>query len=334
MALLIDSEHPMLEIYFPSIDDCVRKLSNYLTSLEREREYLFNQTHTGTDVPNLSTFTQDHGSLPLPEMMKLVYDSLNKDYACKVNIDPANTIFIRLYPLMKDPDIVMLHHVPVPIHPSSSFKEYIEERTLWDERDDLDRSMDMGMKKILPFIDGVSYVKKIAFQADMDVDLVIKAIKHLLYYGHVGLTDIFQYSNKYMVTPGIQKLYTQEELQQACLVYVIDDPLKEIPKIQIIFKLYAMYNANNEVKMIYHAIKEHGYNIDIKKLTSFGVLNQIIRRLHPYPVGSIQQQEGTAYISQTLQQMADGKHHLDEIAVTFNMSYNELEPFFEKVIYM
>lgn len=331
MGLIVDSEHPMLETYFPSIDDCARKLSNYLTSLERECEYLFNQTHNTMDS---TSWIQENGSLPLPDLMQRVVDSLNTNHMCQVNIDSANTIFIRLYPVIRDPESVMLHHVPVPI---ITYTDHIQsrEKLFWDEIENPDRPMDIGMKKILPFIDGSSYVKKIAFQADMDLDLVVKAIKHLLYYGFVGLVDIFQYSNRYMVTQEIMQLYTKESLQNAAIQAVALDSTQEAPTIQSLFKLYALFNANREVKHICEEIKKHGYNVDVKKLVSFGVLNNIIRRLHPYPVGMVQQsQELSSTFPPIIHQMVDGKHPMDEIAVTLNMSFKELESYFDKFIYM
>ena len=45
--------------------------------------------------------------------------------------------------------------------------------------------------KILPAIDGKSYVKQIAAKADIELKIVRLVMQHLLFYGVIEMIDIF-----------------------------------------------------------------------------------------------------------------------------------------------
>jgi len=51
---------------------------------------------------------------------------------------------------------------------------------------------DLCLHQVVPFIDGVSYVKKIAREAGIHIEIVKRALSHLLYYGCIAMIDIFQ----------------------------------------------------------------------------------------------------------------------------------------------
>ena len=46
--------------------------------------------------------------------------------------------------------------------------------------------------QVIPFIDGVRYMKRIAVESGVHVDLVIDCLKHLLYFKCIAMIDIFQ----------------------------------------------------------------------------------------------------------------------------------------------
>jgi hypothetical protein len=75
-------------------------------------------------------------------------------------------------------------------------------------------------QQVVPYIDGVRYVKKIASESGCHIELVRQVIKHLLYYECITMIDIFQYSNVYVCTPRIQVLYTNTAMQNECRRYV------------------------------------------------------------------------------------------------------------------
>jgi nitrogen permease regulator 2-like protein len=57
--------------------------------------------------------------------------------------------------------------------------------------------------QVIPHIDGVKYVKKISLDAEVDIEIVKRCVRALLYYNCVALIDIFQYSNVYTATDKV-----------------------------------------------------------------------------------------------------------------------------------
>ena len=127
----------------------------------------------------------------------------------------TTTINIKLFPIYPPPPQVQAWHVPLLIVDVKGMR---------------DPSWDLTLLRILPFIDGVRSVKKIAIEADADFKLVRKAIRHLLYYGCATLLDIFAFSAIYASTESINSFIESEELQQECRNYVIIPALPTLPR--------------------------------------------------------------------------------------------------------
>lgn len=343
MAFIVDCDHPLVDDYFPSIEHCAFKLSSYLTSLEKESEYIFKhmnaynsnnndssqqQRHESNNHPDLSNSLDESDIPSLYSIMKQIVDSLNESYSCIVNIDESNTIYLKLSPTKKFKDIDMDHLVPIPIINDYDIKKS-ENQVLWDDFNNL--YMDIGMKKLLPYINGESYVDKIISQSEMSPEIVKNAIKHLIYYDCVRLVDIFEFNNRYTVLPTIRNLYEDKDLQLSCIMSVTLNPKRKLPTISNIFKIYSQFRPHIDVKNIYKKNNLVELNIDIKKLINYGVLNNIIRLVRKYP---LRLSSNESSITQTLQQYIDGKHSLDKIAVNLGVSKKELEKFFNKYMYI
>ena len=71
--------------------------------------------------------------------------------------------------------------------------------------------------QIFKHINGLNHISKIAFEADVELNLVKSCIQNLIYYGIVTLIPIFQYSNVYVTTPKICNLIENTSLQEECL---------------------------------------------------------------------------------------------------------------------
>lgn len=71
----------------------------------------------------------------------------------------------------------------------------------------------------MQFIDGISYTKKISLESGVALELVRKALQHLLYYGFIKVVDVFQYSNIYAATPQIARLAEDEDMQRYMLLF-------------------------------------------------------------------------------------------------------------------
>jgi hypothetical protein len=94
------------------------------------------------------------------------------------------------------------------------------------------KAWDVTMLRVLPFINGVNFVAKIASASGVDVDLVKRCVRHLLHYGCVVLTDIFQYSNIYATGPGLPMFASSVALQVThCLSMVVLTFMRPLPRL-------------------------------------------------------------------------------------------------------
>ena len=123
-----------------------------------------------------------------------------------IPIDDANTLNIKLFPSYAPPPPLSPHQVPLAIVNLDALK---------------DESWDLTMLRILPYIDGVNSLKKIAWRADADYKLVRKAVAHLVYYGCVMLTDVWSFGACYAPTEAIGQLVSDTDMQDEGKRYVL-----------------------------------------------------------------------------------------------------------------
>lgn len=102
--------------------------------------------------------------------------------------DDANTINMKLFPHHRVPQEVKGWHVPVA---KIKFAEVV------------DPTWDLTLQKVIAHIDGVSDVRRIAFAADVSLELTKLALRHLLYYDAVLLLDMFFFGNCYAPRPAV-----------------------------------------------------------------------------------------------------------------------------------
>lgn len=102
--------------------------------------------------------------------------------------DDANTINMKLFPHHRVPPEVKGWHVPVA---KIKFADVV------------DPTWDLTLQKVIAHIDGVSDVRRIAFAADVSLDLTKLALRHLLYYDAVLMLDMFFFGSCYAPRPAI-----------------------------------------------------------------------------------------------------------------------------------
>lgn len=95
---------------------------------------------------------------------------------------------MKLFPHHRVPPDVKGWHVPVP---KIKFADVV------------DPTWDLTLQKVIAHIDGVSDVRRIAFAADVSLDLTKLALRHLLYYDTVLLLDMFFFGGCYAPRPAI-----------------------------------------------------------------------------------------------------------------------------------
>lgn len=187
---------------------------------------------------------------------------------------------------------------------------------------------DLALRRVIPFIDGVSHVKKICRSAQMDLPAVSKALQHLLYFGCIKMLDIFQFSNIYTCLPTLRNLYSDTVLQRACIDTVAIDPSKPVD-FQAVFALYAQCQPDTTVRDLALKSNLEEVNVDIRAFIHFGLLNGILRRIHKYPVSIAANSSSVSSIIHNVHQMIDGKHSYDEIAVAHDLPFSELDKHFD-----
>ncbi|EXJ73582.1 uncharacterized protein A1O5_03343 [Cladophialophora psammophila CBS 110553] len=283
----------------PSYKSVVKKLAHLMRSLEEQSHFLSDDA----SPPN---------SGKIYSLCEMLMEDLNNYCECMIPIDELNTLNIKLFPSLPNPASVKPWHVPL-------FTVRIE--TMVDE------NWDLTMLRIIPFINGVNSVKRIAALADADLKLTKKCVKHLLYYGCILLLDIFSFNAVYAPTAEFANMIAKDpEMQKECARYVntafapgaqeeavIDGaperrtsgltnatlqdeemwPLtgKGDPVDGVgIVQLFANLRQGLTVREWYTQNANMLANIDMRRFVTFGVIKGLLYRVHRY---AIRTQKGT-----------------------------------------
>lgn len=227
---------------------------------------------------------------------------------------------VRIWP---DPPHVLDHHVPILIS-----ERVLSQGEHWD----------LTTQQVLPYIDGYAHVAKIAAAADVESNLVKACVENLLYYDQVRLLPIFQYSNIYTVTSNIGKLYDNHELQEECQ-RAVGKNSTSLPQLSHIMMLYCSMTYGVSVRDLCIRFNPQALNVDERRLIQFGLLHNLIRRLHQYPVflspdggggggaggvGGAPPPQGTPSRLSAIHRLCNGSHSYDEICCRLGLTHKEL----------
>lgn len=268
----------------PSYKSILLKLSHLMLSLEEQSLYL----SSDPSAPNTG---------PIYAIIESLMSDLNNYCECMIPIDGSNTLHLKLFPTRPPPPAVKSWHVPL-------FTVRIGAL--------LDENWDLTMQRIVPFINGVNSVARIAALADADLKFTRKAIKHLLFYDCVLLLDIFGFNNIYAQTAQFSGLLaTNQDIQKECARYVNlrsargsdeavvdgsfsrlngneeDDtwPLSSqgepVDGVGIV-QLFASLRQGLTVREWYSENSSMLANIDLRRFITFGVIKGFLYRVHRY----------------------------------------------------
>lgn len=179
-----------------------------------------------------------------------------------------DAINLKLFPTYPNPKDINDWDVPV---------------TLLDLRKRVTGNWDLTMCKVLPFVDGINHVKRIAQLADADLELTRQCIEHLLYYRCIITIDTFQFTNMYTVRPSIAVMAEDEVIISECATYVTK-PGHILPPWP---KLLGLYSSLRPAVTVNEWIEENDVEvlgIDVRRFVSFGVIKGFLRRVHRYPI--------------------------------------------------
>ncbi|CAD0095792.1 unnamed protein product [Aureobasidium vineae] len=111
-----------------------------------------------------------------------------------------------LFPTRSPPPPIQIYHVPLSTVRFSSLQT-----NTWD----------LTVQRIIPYIDGINSVQKIAVLADTDLTLTRRALAHLLYYGCILMLNTFHFGAIYAPTAEIGVFVEDTKMQDECRRYIV-----------------------------------------------------------------------------------------------------------------
>lgn len=161
-------------------------------------------------------------------------------------------------------------------------------------------TMDLVLERILPQIDGVNHVKRIAARADVDLKLVKRAVAVLVQLGMVMTVDWFHFQAVYVLTSDFAWFVKDLDMLDKCTAYVAVDPRESVfadvegmqdriqelqgskPTTSTVIELYSGLRPGISVADLCLANQDRILNIDIRRLITFGVIKGFLTRQHKY----------------------------------------------------
>ncbi|CAF1063509.1 unnamed protein product [Adineta steineri] len=231
----------------------VRKLATYLRTLEIDSCFLTND--------NLK---QEYLK---PALDKIVKQMNENGQQCSVKMYSSVFVNLKLLEQQTEPPAIASSDVPM-------FCNNIDLSDL--------EQMDQMTQRVIASIDGLRHVNKIAQDTDTELALVKAAMQNLVYHNVIRLVPIFSYKNRYIVTPKIQKLYTDVSLQKELVFFVVRNGAKDCATFYECFSMICAFDHGSLVKDVVNKMKAN--NIDEKKLVQYCVLNDYLRRVRDYRI--------------------------------------------------
>eukprot|EP01132_Coremiostelium_polycephalum_P007829 gene7829-9643_t len=293
----------------------VRKLGTILRTLETESEYLFNQS-------------KDRDQPDLLKILETLYMELNSYGESTITVDDANTINVKLFRKPTDIIDVQLHQVPVLI----------------DEIDTTNSSeWDLTLLQILPYIDGVNYVGRISKLTEIDNNLVISCIQHLVKLA--SNLEMQRECQKYISLQSSNSTSTiigsggggggstnstttfGGGISAAMAAATTTTPLCSF---EYIFSLYAGLSVDTPFREYCTENNLTGNGIDERSFIMFGVINGILRRKHRYPIiSNLQSIENLMPTDK--KRLLNGNKSFDEICCILSVGVDAVESLLNEI---
>lgn len=331
----------------------VRRLAVTFAEMEKQNNYL------SQDARN----SESSNRRPIESLLEIVKEDLNNYGECMIPVgrlssvsmshdatarhlrypDDANTINMKLFPHHPTPPDVKGWHVPVA---KMKFADVV------------DPTWDLTLQKVIAHIDGVSDVRRIAFAADVSLDLARLALRHLLYYDTILLLDIFFFGSCYAPRSGVHDFVANVGgIVDECANYVCIGPgaaagngnstsstnvsgqaqqhqQQHRVSNYLLIKLMTTFCVGKTVSEWLKGHMDAGFEvlryIDVRRLVQFGVIKGCLYRVHKYVVskqylaaiasGQAHPRAG----GDPLQKYTDGRHCFDQIITEMNLTDAEI----------
>lgn len=202
------------------------------------------------------------------KVLNKVLTDLNQNKMTTI-IEGETTIYLKIITHFNDPPEVYDHLVPIL---NEQFCEVPIE--VWD----------LTTQQVLPFINGINHISRIAAESDVEIGLVKACIQNLLYYQVVDVLPLIKYCNVYTCTRNLQRLTKDPALALACRrvesylenkknqilkkvsfdrrFVAYEPPPTPMPLLQKIMRIYSYMTHGVTLKSLCHRTSPKDSNID------------------------------------------------------------------------
>ncbi|KAI7171806.1 hypothetical protein KC316_g5679 [Hortaea werneckii] len=184
-----------------------------------------------------------------------------------IRIDDVNILNLRLTEQRPPPAKVRAWDVPLLIRSLPSPEEWT-----WD----------LTLQRIHSHLNGVNHVQRIAELADVELRLVKRAVRELLFYDLVKLLDIYHYQAIYTPTADFAYFVKTQAMLDECSQYVTTEAGQQQVDVETIVDLYRSLSPGLPLRDFVLAHEAKLKHLDIRRLITYGVIKGFLRRVHKY----------------------------------------------------
>jgi hypothetical protein len=217
---------------------------------------------------------------------------------------------MKLFPIYTAPPPIKSWHVPISKMKFTSI---------------IDDTWDLTMVRILPHIDGIKDVRRIAATSSTSLPLTKLALQHLLYYDSIILLPLFLFAAIYAPTPSLYTFIASTSMQDECANYVYING----PRLSNYYlcRLFTSLCTSRTLKEWLKLHLDQGFAamnyVDVRRFIQFGLIKGLIYRVHKYAVSAQRLAEiasSKERLGSGLREYTDGTHCFDQITVEKNMA--------------
>lgn len=151
---------------------------------------------------------------------------------------------------------------------------------------------DLTLERVRGYIDGVRHVARIAEMADVEVKLVKRCVRELVLLRRAVVLDIFHFGAIYTCTKDFVSFVRDTEMQDECRAYVTLPPAEDSeeprtpPTRETLIDLYISLQPGISLRDFCLAHASDLTHIDIRRLITFGLLKNFLRRIHKFALAT------------------------------------------------
>ncbi|KAK3645134.1 Nitrogen permease regulator 2 [Elasticomyces elasticus] len=204
-------------------------------------------------------------------LLRAIVEDLNPYEETCIRVDEVHVLNLRLeHHNSTTPPKVRISDVPLLISTLPVSEQWTCEVTL---------------QRIWPHMDGVKHVQRIAEHADVELKLVKRAVRALIYHRRAMLLDLFHFQAVYTATADLAWFVSDEQMQEECCRYVADTNDQDDPAHTTSMTLVQLYTSLSPGLSLHDFVLSHSStlaHIDIRRFITFGVIKGFLRRVHKY----------------------------------------------------